>query len=454
MEHRGARVAVLTTAALAMYYQTQQVPTLVVPSILVLGVLAALLMLARPTPVDQLDPWWPALVVTGTCLADTAVRYGLDHGGRTAGTMAIVVLYLGTGAVAMLGGARSSRVGFVALLAVHAVLILVDLRVHPQLIDVQVFLDEGVDALLHGVNPYSITMPNIFDPERTARLYGPGVVQDGRIQYGFPYLPAPLFLDVPGRLLGDVRYVHLAALLATAVLVRHLATDRTGRAMAVLLVSAPVSRVVVNAYWIEPLLGLLLALTVWSLARRRPGWAGIALGLLLASKQYLVVAVPSLASAWRGHGRKALFATVATAVLVVLPFFALDPVGFWRSVVQWQFVQPFRNDSMSLLPGLADAFGELPGWFVSGPSLVLGLLVSGLVAWRTRPGPTALALGVGLSLLVTVLFSKQAFPNYFYFAGAALILAVTTWPQDEPRRQTCAPLSQGSRGSRDIVATR
>jgi Glycosyltransferase family 87 len=444
---------VLATAAVALFFQTQQSPKLALPAALVGLALVCLVLISKVASVAG-DPHVLAHLLAAACLVDTGVSFGLDHSQKAAGTALIVLLYLGSGALALLGGTRASRVGFAALLAIHTVLLLVDFEVHLQIMDVQVFLDEGIDALLSGVNPYSVTFTNVFDAEHTDLYYGPGVVEGGRVLYGFPYLPTTLLLDIPGRLLGEVRFVHLGALLATAVLIRHLATDRTGRAMAVLLLSAPVSRVVVNAYWVEPLLGLLLALTVWSMLRGRPGWTGIALGLLLASKQYLVVAAPSVLALVRGPARRSFVVAAATAMAVVVPFLAWDPAGFWRAVVQWQFVQPFRDDAMSLLPGLEDVFGDLPGWFIAGPSLVLGLLVSALVAWRTRPGPTALALGMGLSLLLTVLFSKQAFPNYFGFIGTVLALAVTTWPRDDPRPQTCAPLSQGSRGSRDIVATR
>ncbi|WP_158647936.1 hypothetical protein [Nocardioides houyundeii] len=44
---------------------------------------------------------------------------------------------------------------------------------------------------------------------------------------------------------------------------------------------------------------LLLALSVWAMCRDQRTRAGIALGLLLASKQNLVVVLPSFLSVWR-----------------------------------------------------------------------------------------------------------------------------------------------------------
>lgn len=71
-------------------------------------------------------------------------------------------------------------------------------------------------------------------------------------------------------------------------------------------------------------------------------------------------------------------------------------------------------------------------------SPLAGLAISIVVAVRTRPGPTAFALGVGLSLLVTVLLSKQAHLNYYYPVGIALMFAVITWQRDGPIRDTRA----------------
>ena len=50
-------------------------------------------------------------------------------------------------------------------------------------------------------NPYSAANTEMF--------YGPGVVSGGRVQYGFPYLPAPLILDLPAHLVSDAVWMHL-----------------------------------------------------------------------------------------------------------------------------------------------------------------------------------------------------------------------------------------------------
>ena len=131
--------------------------------------------------------------------------------------------------------------------------------------DVQVFLHDGSDALLHGSNPYSMTFPNIFKSPSTELFYGPGVVIDGRITYGFPYLPVSLLVAVPGHLLGDVRYSQLIAMLITALVLRQLASDPIGRAAAVLGVAAPTAIPMLTGAWTEPTLVALLACLVLAL---------------------------------------------------------------------------------------------------------------------------------------------------------------------------------------------
>ncbi|WP_415839401.1 glycosyltransferase 87 family protein, partial [Nocardioides zeicaulis] len=271
--------------------------------------------------------------------------------------------------------------------------------------------------MLHGTSPYAITIENPYDAAGTRAFYGPGVVVDGIVQYGFPYLPASLLLDVPAHLLGDPRWMHLAAVLLTTGLAWRMATDRLGRAVALLLVCGTTASTVVLAYWVEPLLAALLLLTVLAMRSGRT-WAAVPLGLLFASKQYAVSYAPALVTVARSRGWRTVALAAAVGAVVVVPFVVWDPREFVRSVVELQFIQPFRDDAVSLLPGLKALLGGLPDWAVQ-VSPVIGLLVSALVAWRTRPGATAFAIGVALSLLVTVLTSKVGFMNYYYFIGAA-----------------------------------
>lgn len=343
-----------------------------------------------------------------------------------------MVAFIGAAIVASLAQERWASIAFALLLLLFVVVALGDLAAISVVIDVQDFMKGGIDALLAGQSPYGITVPNHYDAVDTTRFYGPGVVENGRVMFGYPYLPAPLLLDIPAHLLGDVRWMHLAAMVGTGAIAWHLASDRLGRACAVLVVVNPLAMTVVVAYWVEPVLVLFFALSVWGLARGR-GWTGVALGLFFASKQYAISYVPALWSVARSQGWRTVWTAAAVGGLIVISFLVWDPRAFVHSVIEFHLKQPFRRDSISLLPGLDAHLGPLPEWLLAVSPLV-GLAVSVMVAVRTKPGVTAFALGVGLSLLVTVLLSKQAHLNYYYPVGIALMFAVITWQRDDPIR--------------------
>ena len=113
----------------------------------------------------------------------------------------------------------------------------------------------SIHALLRGHNPYALTFPNPYDAVHTAMYYGPGMVVDGRIDYGFAYLPLMLFGELPGYLLGDLRYSSILAIAATAWIARHLARDRLGRLTALCIVMASLPAFVVYHSWVEPVIG-------------------------------------------------------------------------------------------------------------------------------------------------------------------------------------------------------
>ena len=147
------------------------------------------------------------------------------------------------------------------------------------------------------------------------------------------------------------------------------------------------------------------------------------LGFTLATKQYLVVALPAL---WLLRGvfaRRDWLILLGSAVAVTLPFLLANPREFWRAVVEWQLIQPFRSDSVSLLALSVNQFGWPPAAVYGVLPIAVGLAVALLLAWRLNPGPSAFLLTAALALLATVLLSKQAFVNYYMFVGGCLLLA-------------------------------
>jgi hypothetical protein len=159
------------------------------------------------------------------------------------------------------------------------------------------------------------------------------------------------------------------------------------------------------------------------------------LGLLLVSKQYFVVVIPLLWLIRQWLTRRMILIGLGLAAAVTLPLFLVDPPTFWKSIVGIQGV-PLRADSVSLLVSSVKTFGWPPPWTYG----VLPLLGAGLtalvLALRAPRTPAAFAAAAGLTLLITILLSKQAFMNYYFMVSGALLIAAVAWPTEPGRAET------------------
>lgn len=387
----------------------------------------------------SLNRWAPSNLLVGALVAVSATFGGLLFAGylstRSPWTVLLLPLYplLALGATGLVRTPRlSPRALGMWFCALTFLLMALTILVDVPRIDVHVFLTEGSRALLHGQNPFAISYTNVYDARESALLYGPGIVVDGRVSYGFPYPPTTLLAAVPGYLAGDVR---LSVALAVCALVAALlwrSTAPAPRAAALLLVCSPGAAHVVPNSWVEPLMVALLGFTVLALHRGRLLLAACVLGLLLVSKQYFVVLAPCLWLLRPYATRGRVLAMVASAAATVVPFLLWDPAAFYRSIVEFQFLQPYRPDSVGLLVWTVEHLGW-PGPSVYGVlPLAAGLLTSVLLAVRLRPGPDAFSVAVAAALVVTVMLSKQAFLNYYYLAAGALFVAA--WSRLESGR--------------------
>jgi hypothetical protein len=354
-----------------------------------------------------------------------------------------VLLVAACAAAAVVGPARG-RAGWVAaMVAAHFLTGLLVLRAHPVPgVDVVVFQRDACAAVLAGRSPYGITFPDV-SPPGTA-FYAPGVSVGGRLQFGFPYPPASLLLVLPFHLLGDVRLAGLLATSAAGWLVARARPGPRAAAAAGLLLLTPSGLFVLWAGWTEPLGVALLALVVFVAAREARGTSGryaagavlgpfdnptlrlvVALGLLLAVKQYFVLLLPLVGLLVpRGWRWRAVLGAAAVAAAVSLPLALTDAGGFLRSVVWLQFRQPYRADALSFLAPL-HAF--LPHAAASGVPLALA---ASAIAWTVRRCPRTpggFALAASAVLLVFFAFNKQAFCNYYHLVVGGLCCAIGAW---------------------------
>ena len=211
--------------------------------------------------------------------------------------------------------------------------------------DVYIIQKLGVEALLHGTNPFAITFPDIYGPN--AHFYPPGIVLEHVVQMpggpgiardvqcGYFYLPMSLLLAIPGYLLGDVRYSNLIALEIAGALIAFARPSRVSFLCAIVVVFCPGIFLMLSNAWIEPQMLMLLALAVFLAVRGRHTWALIVLGLLLAEKQYMILALPAFLLILPRRGIKDAVRGLAivglTSAIVILPFFFWDPRAFLHS---------------------------------------------------------------------------------------------------------------------------
>jgi hypothetical protein len=290
--------------------------------------------------------------------------------------------------------------------------------------DVFIFQQDSSQALLQGKNPYSITFRNPYGDD--SPFYGPGMSVNGQLQFGYVYTPLSLLMVIPAYILaGDVRYAHLVAILLSA---GFMASARTGRVAflgALLFLFTPTVFYMMGMSWTESLVVLPLSAVVFC-ACRAPGWLPLALGLLLASKQYLILSLPLTLllfprpTPWREVWRLWGLA-ILVAAFISLPLILWNVADFWKSAMALQFRQPFRPDALSYLAWVKNmGWGQPPSWVA-----FLTLVPTTWLALRYAPrNASGYAAAVAFVFMTFFVFNKQAFCNYYFFVIGALCCAV------------------------------
>jgi hypothetical protein len=373
-----------------------------------------------------------------------------------AGALAFVGVVAATG---LFGRTFVARTWFPCVVIVHFILgvwVIVFTREPPPKIDVYIFQQHGAEALFRGQNPYEIQdYPDIYQSgtinpatgEPRQHVYGPGLSDGERLNFGFPYMPLTLYLAALGRAAAaDVRFAHLMAMVVAAALMRGAARNAAVAGLAaVLFLFTPRAFFVLINGWTEPFNVALLAATLYC-ATRQPKMLPVALGLLIAVKQYMLLVVPLTIllappgpstllglqlPRWRTWLRLVLVAC-AVALAVTLPMVLWNSERFFFSVYEVQAKAPFRWDGLSYLVHRAWGRGE-PSHLatIAWPACAVGLAMV-LCLWRAPRTPAGFAGSVGLVHLALFTFSKQAFANYYYFViGAFCCAAALAAP---PRR--------------------
>jgi len=206
-------------------------------------------------------------------------------------------------------------------------------------------------------------------------------------------------------------------MVGAAWLLARAAPGITGELAACLVLFQPRTLFVLEQTWSEPLVLFCFALAVYAISRAaHRALTGAALGLLAASKQYSPFLLVPLAFAMQQ--RRGLWVAAVVLAAVLGPFFVGDPAGFWRGVVEFQFLQPFRPDSLSLTALAVRLVGPavLP---VAVAGLILG---AGVIAFcmRRSPGLPLACAAVAAAWAAVLIWNKQSFCNYWWLCSGLL----------------------------------
>lgn len=313
------------------------------------------------------------------------------------------------------------------------------------LVDVLVFHREAVAEASAGKNPYAMTFPDIYPPKWSDRFYGDGVSVGGTLQFGYPYPPLNLAVAALGTVFGDPRLGFLLCLTASVLVLWRLGGAGSGGPAAMLLAFSPVVPNVIYLAWTEPLVLLAFTTTAYAI-HRKPSVVPWMFGVFLAAKQYAILLSPlyllTMQRPWRPAAILSRGVRVIGALLLfTAPLALLDLPAYSWSVLELQFIQPFRPDSLSILAFVVNNFSWPPPNLHVG-AMVLAVLLSTTLVLRFAPQTKiGFAGGVAVVTLSFLLLSKQAFANYYLFAlGAAFTAAVepmTTRSDDsEPARSS------------------
>jgi hypothetical protein len=317
---------------------------------------------------------------------------------------------------------RAVAVAVAVLLVAQAGYAAKELR-HPSLIDAATTTLAAGEVLRGGASPYATAL----DPEGMALLVDPRFG-------GYKYLPMTIAAYLPlGAPLGQrgIVLTNLLMQLAMAWLILRLGIRIAGVSGAWLgllfYLSLPLVPFQLFAKGATDLVAVLPLLAALLLFERRPGLAGLCLGLALAAKPLPGVLLLPCCLPEERPARIAYATGVAAGLLPVLPFLVWSPAALYDNVVQFNLTRP--ADSTSWLAAAAPLAGAVA-------HAVLALLYAGVAVHIWLRPPTLLrrtGAAVGLTL-AAILAAPAAHHNYqlWWLPLVAPLLAAALAPSTAP----------------------
>jgi alpha-1,6-mannosyltransferase len=205
------------------------------------------------------------------------------------------------------------------------------------------------------------------------------------------------------------------AVLATARLL-----DRLGRPPALLAVyllhPAPVWEIAGNGHVDAAVMAFLFGGFAWWGGAARPYAAALALTLGALVKPTAALGLPAL---WRPYDIKLPLFVVAVAAICYLPFLSagMGVIGF---LPDYAHEQGLDNGQGFFALSLARAAGLYRPWMTGAYGMTAALAMLAVALWTRRRGNAALAVGLGSTALLVIVFLMlltPVFPWYFLVAA-------------------------------------
>lgn len=286
-------------------------------------------------------------------------------------------------------------------------------------IDVFDYLKKGAYAFMQGANPYSEVYTKFYASQVYAKFYAD-------IEPNFyQYLPATLYFTLPSVLLfTDPRFTFVISEIGTAILLFKILKKSKQRYVYPLLILAnPVSLYMIEESYTEPLLIFLLTLFALLVIKRKIGKASLVFGLLLGTKQYMVLVIPLFIKFFKELKQKVLFTLISLIVLVVLiaPFYFWSPNDFLHDTVFLQHLFPPRYEGLTLFSLIYNFWGIEYNFYLS--LILWGIPFIILLRNKKTDLGSQLILS-SVVLFMFFFFNKWAFLNYYYLVSQCFLLGV------------------------------
>lgn len=305
---------------------------------------------------------------------------------------------------------------------------------HP-IIDVFTILKEAPYVLIQGANPYN----TVYSP-----VYG-GI----QTNY-YPYWPAAFILQLPFVLLfSDPRVLLVIADAVSAYLLYRIGKSTYMAELLVLVyLFRPNALFIIEQSWVTSLTFLGLLVTLYSYQRQKMILPAVSAALLVAIQPYFITVLPFIILLRQIIAKAFIALTAGLLVLVVVPFLVWDPAAFIDKTILVYF-KPLEqiptipvhaslnlNTFVFLFSGKDIPF-IIAAICLFAVSLALFLKLIHLRQDKKRYNAGTYFSFVLLSLTIFFyafyFFFRQAFINYYYFAGDILIAWMVSLPAAEVR---------------------